>query len=135
MDITRCGSRPSGQGPAAYFTGAVRIDPLLDAPEPARVAGALVTFEPGARTAWHTHPLGQTLIVVSGCGWAQREGGPIEEIRPGDVVWFPPGEKHWHGAAPNNAMTHIAMQEALDGSYVTWMEHVTDAEYNVALAA
>lgn len=129
MDIARSGSRPSGRGPAAYFTGAVRIDPLLDAPEPARVAGALVTFEPGARTAWHTHPLGQTLIVVSGCGWAQRENGPIEEIRPGDVVWFPPGEKHWHGATPTTAMSHIAIQEKLNGSAVDWMEHVTDAQY------
>ncbi|MBS7706591.1 (R)-mandelonitrile lyase [Chelatococcus asaccharovorans] len=129
MDIARNGSRPSGRGPAEYFTGAVRIDPLLDAPEPARVAGALVTFEPGARTAWHTHPLGQTLIVVSGCGWAQREGGPIEEIRPGDVVWFPPGEKHWHGATPTTAMSHIAIQEKRNGTAVDWMEHVTDAQY------
>lgn len=129
MDIVRCGSQPSGKGPADYFTGTVRIDPLMSPPEPARVAGASVTFEPGARTAWHTHPLGQTLIVTSGCGRVQRDGGPIEEIRPGDVVWFAPGEKHWHGAAPSTAMTHIAIQERLDGSAVTWMEHVTDAEY------
>ena len=116
------GSQPSGKGPADWFTGAVRIDPLFDAPEPARVVGASVTFEPGARTAWHTHPLGQTLIVTAGCGWAQREGGPVEEIRPGDVVWFPPGEKHWHGATATTAMTHIAIQEKLDGKAVDWME-------------
>ena len=124
MDIKRNGSRPSGKGPAEYFTGAVRVDPLLQATDPARVAGASVTFEPGARTAWHTHPLGQTLIVTYGCGWAQREGGPIEEIRPGDVVWFPPGEKHWHGATPTTAMMHIAIQEALNGKVVDWMEKV-----------
>ena len=130
MDIKRVGSQPSGKGPVDWFTGTVRIDPLFEPPAPARAYGASVTFEPGARTAWHTHPLGQTLIVTAGSGRVQRWGGPIEEIRPGDVVWFPPGEKHWHGASPTNAMTHIAMQEALDGSYVTWMEHVTDAEYS-----
>ena len=130
MDIKRSGSQPSGKGPEDWFTGAVRIDPLFDRSDPARVSGASVTFEPGARTAWHTHPLGQTLIVTAGCGWAQREGGPVEEIRPGDVIWFPPGEKHWHGASPANGMTHIAMQEALDGSFVNWMEPVTDAEYS-----
>jgi quercetin dioxygenase-like cupin family protein len=129
MDIKRSGSRPSGKGPAEYFTGAVRVDPLLQATDPGRVAGASVTFEPGARTAWHTHPLGQTLIVTYGCGWVQREGGPIEEIRPGDVVWFPPGEKHWHGATPTTAMTHIAIQEALNGSPVDWMEKVSDEQY------
>ena len=129
MEIMRAGSRPSGPGPGDWFTGAVRIDPLFGPPEPARVAGALVTFEPGARTAWHTHPLGQTLIVTAGCGWAQREGGPVEEIRPGDVVWFPPGEKHWHGAAPTTAMTHIAIQEQLDGKAVDWLEQVSDEQY------
>ena len=129
MDIKRSGSQPSGKGPSDYFTGAVRVDPLFEAPEPARVRGALVTFEPGARTAWHTHPLGQTLIITAGCGWVQREGGPIEEIRPGDVVWFPPGEKHWHGASPATAMSHIAIQEALNGSPVDWMEQVSDEEY------
>jgi quercetin dioxygenase-like cupin family protein len=129
MDIKRAGSRPSGKGPAEYFTGAVRVDPLFQAADPARVVGASVTFEPGARTAWHTHPLGQTLIVTSGLGWAQREGGPVEEIRPGDVVWFPPGEKHWHGATPTTAMTHIAIQEALNGKTVDWMEQVGDAQY------
>ncbi|HEU4987325.1 MAG TPA: cupin domain-containing protein [Rhizobiaceae bacterium] len=129
MEIKRSGSQPSGKGPAEYFTGTVRIDPLMSLPEPARVAGALVTFEPGARTAWHTHPLGQTLIVTSGLGRVQREGGPIEEIRPGDVVWFEPGEKHWHGASPNVAMSHIAIQEKLNGSPVDWLEHVTDEEY------
>jgi quercetin dioxygenase-like cupin family protein len=134
MDIHRCGSRPSAKGPAEWFTGAVRIDPLIGAPPPARVAGAHVTFEPGARTAWHTHPLGQTLIVTSGLGLVQRVGGPIEEIRPGDVVWFAPGEKHWHGASPTTAMTHIAIQEALDGKAVDWMEHVTDAQYAAARA-
>src|SRR5919198_6304982 len=118
MDIKRVGSRPSGKGPAEWFTGTVRIDPLFEAHDPARAAGNAVTFEPGARTAWHTHPLGQTLIVTFGCGRAQREGGPIEEIRPGDVVWFPPREKHWHGAAPTTAMTHIAIQERLDGKHV-----------------
>lgn len=129
MDIKRVGSRPSGKGPADYFTGTVRIDPLFSAAEPARAGGARVTFEPGARTAWHTHPLGQTLIVTDGCGWVQREGGPIEEIRPGDVVWFPPGERHWHGATATTAMTHIAIQESLNGSPVTWLEKVTDAQY------
>ena len=130
MDIKRSGSRPSGKGPADYFTGAVRIDPLFEAPEPARGRSASVTFEPGARTAWHTHPLGQILIVTSGLGWAQRWGGPIEEIRPGDVVWFPPGEKHWHGATPKTAMTHIAIQEALNGKPVDWMELVSDEQYS-----
>lgn len=129
MIITRSGAQPSGKGPADYFTGTVRVDPLFSPPEPARVAGALVTFEPGARTAWHTHPLGQTLIVTSGLGWAQRVGGPVEEIRPGDVVWFEPGEKHWHGATPTNAMSHIAIQEKLNGSPVDWLEPVTDAQY------
>ena len=116
MEIRRNGSQPSGKGPAEYFTGAVRIDPLFEAPDPARVRGASVTFEPRARTAWHTHPLGQTLIVTFGLGWVQRWGGPVEEIRPGDVVWISPGEKHWHGATPTTAMTHIAVQEALNGS-------------------
>ena len=129
MEIKRSGSQPSGKGPADYFTGTVRIDPLFNPPAPARVLGASVTFEPGARTAWHTHPLGQTLIVTAGCGRAQHWGGPIEEIRPGDVVWIPPGEKHWHGGSPANAMTHIAMQESLDGSHATWMEPVTDEDY------
>ena len=129
MEIKRSGSQPSGKGSSGYFTGTVRLDTLFEAPEPARVRGASVTFEPGARTAWHTHPLGQTLIVTSGCGLAQREGGAIEEIRPGDVVWFAPGEKHWHGAAPTTAMTHIAIQEALDGKAVEWMEHVSDEQY------
>ena len=128
MDIKRSGSRPSQRGPAGWFTGTVRIDPLFG-PDPERVGGALVTFEPGARTAWHTHPLGQTLIVTTGCGRVQREGGPIEEIRPGDVVWFAPGEKHWHGAAPTTAMSHIAVQEKRDGSAVEWLDHVTDDEY------
>ena len=129
MEIKRAGSQPSGKGPAEWFTGAVRVDPLFQAADPARAAGALVTFEPGARTAWHTHPLGQTLLVVSGFGWAQREGGPVEEIRPGDVVWFPPGEKHWHGAAPATGMSHIAVQERLDGKAVDWMEKVSDEQY------
>jgi quercetin dioxygenase-like cupin family protein len=156
MEIKRNASQASNKGPAEYFTGTVRIDPLFEAREyvvagdrridreaageaasdraitsqPADVRGASVTFEPGARTAWHTHPLGQTLIVTAGCGWAQREGGSIEEIRPGDVVWIPPNEKHWHGATPTTAMTHIAIQEALNGKPVEWMEHVTDAEYS-----
>ncbi|HVR29232.1 MAG TPA: cupin domain-containing protein [Thermoanaerobaculia bacterium] len=130
MEIKRSGSQPSGRGPAEYFTGTVRTDPLHQAPGPARVACLSVTFEPGARTAWHTHPLGQTLVVVAGCGRAQRWGGPIEEIRPGDVVWFEPGEKHWHGAAPATAMTHIAIQERLDGKAVEWMEHVSDEQYH-----
>ena len=129
MDIKRSGSQPSGKGPAEYFTGAVRIDPLFEASEPARVVGASVTFEPGARTAWHSHPLGQTLIVTAGQGRVQRLGGPIEDIRPGDVIWFSPGEKHWHGAAPNTAMTHIAIQEKLDGKTVDWMEKVSDEQY------
>ena len=129
MDITRAGSRPSMKGPADWFTGIVRIDPLYSAPSPARSAGGAVTFEPGARTAWHTHPLGQVLIVVFGRGLVQRDGGPVEEIRPGDVVWFAPGEKHWHGAAPENAMQHVAIQEALDGVAVDWLEHVSDAQY------
>lgn len=129
MKVTRNGSRPSAVGPSDRFTGAVRIDRLFQASDPARVAGARVTFEPGARTAWHTHPLGQTLIVTCGLGWVQREGGPIEEIRPGDVVWFAPGEKHWHGASPTVAMTHIAIQEAKDGNTADWMEHVTGAQY------
>jgi quercetin dioxygenase-like cupin family protein len=129
MDIKRSGSRAPAKGPAEYFTGAVRIDPLFEAAEPARVRGASVTFEPGARTAWHTHPLGQTLIVTSGIGWAQRWGGPIEEIRPGDVIWFPPGEKHWHGATPTSAMTHIAIQESLNGKTVDWLEHVSEGQY------
>jgi quercetin dioxygenase-like cupin family protein len=129
MQITRAGSRPSSKGPADWFSGTVRIDPLFDAPEPARGVGASVTFEPGARTAWHTHPLGQTLIVIAGCGRLQRAGGPIEEIRPGDVVWFAAGEKHWHGASPTTAMTHIAIQEKLAGKAVDWMEHVSDEQY------
>jgi len=129
MDIKRVGSRPSGKGPPDYFTGTVRLDPLFQAGDPTRVAGASVTFEPGARTAWHTHPLGQTLIVTAGCGWAQREGGPVEEIRPGDVVLFPPGEKHWHGATATTGMTHIAVQEALNGKTVEWLEHVTAEQY------
>jgi quercetin dioxygenase-like cupin family protein len=125
MEIKRSGSQPSGQGPAEYFTGTVRIDPLFEAADPARVVGASVTFEPGARTAWHTHPLGQTLIVTAGSGRAQRWGGAIEAIGPGDVIWFPPGEKHWHGATETTAMTHIAIQERLDGKTVEWMEKVT----------
>lgn len=129
MEIKRAGSQPSAKGPAEYFTGRVRIDPLADPPEPARVGMGLVTFEPGARTAWHTHPFGQTLIVAAGCGRVQREDGPAEEIRPGDVVWFAPGEKHWHGAAPTTAMSHIAIAEKLDGKAVTWLEHVTDEQY------
>jgi len=129
MEIKRNGSRPSGKGPDEYFTGTVRVDPLFQASEPARAGGANVTFEPGARTAWHTHPLGQTLIVTAGSGLAQRWDGPIEQIRPGDVVWFPPGEKHWHGAAPTTAMTHIAVQEQLNGSPVEWLEKVSDKQY------
>jgi quercetin dioxygenase-like cupin family protein len=130
MDIKRIGSRPSDKGPAEYFTGTVRIDPLFQSPDPARANGASVTFEPGARTAWHTHPLGQTLIVTAGCGRAQRRDGPIEEIRPGDVIWFAPGERHWHGASPTTAMTHIAIQERLDGKAVEWMEKVSDEQYD-----
>ena len=129
MNIKRSGSQPSTRGPSDWFSGTVRIDPLFQASEPARAAGNSVTFEPGARTAWHTHPLGQTLIVTAGCGRAQRWGDPIEEIRPGDVVWFAPGEKHWHGAAPSTAMTHVAIQEHLDGSPVEWMEKVSDVQY------
>jgi quercetin dioxygenase-like cupin family protein len=129
MEIKRSGSQPSSKGPDEWFSGTVRIDPLFQAPGPARVAGASVTFEPGARAAWHTHPLGQTLIVTAGAGRVQRWGGPIEEIRPGDVVWIPPGEKHWHGAAPTTAMTHIAVQEFQDGKAVEWMEKVTDEQY------
>jgi quercetin dioxygenase-like cupin family protein len=129
VEIKRVGSQASGKGPGDWFTGLVRIDPLFEAPHPARARGASVTFEPGARTAWHRHPLGQTLIVTSGCGRVQREGGPIEEVRPGDVVWFAPDEKHWHGATPATAMTHLAIQEALDGQAVEWLEHVSDEEY------
>ena len=129
MHITRGGSQPSGVGPADWFTGAVRIDPLFQPRPTTRAASASVTFEPGARTAWHTHPLGQTLIVTSGCGWVQRDGGPVEMIRPGDVVWFEPGEKHWHGATATTAMTHIAIQEAQDGKVVDWLEQVSDEDY------
>ena len=131
MEIKRIDSQPTRKGPAEWFTGSVRIQPMFESPEPARARGASVTFEPGARTAWHTHPLGQTLIVTSGIGWAQRDGGPVQEIRPGDVVWFSPNEKHWHGAAPTTAMTHIAVQEALNGEVVEWMEKVTDEEYRL----
>jgi quercetin dioxygenase-like cupin family protein len=129
MEIQRIGLQPSGKGPAEWFTGAVRIDSRFQRSNPARVSGAVVTFEPGARTAWHTHPLGQTLIVTSGYGWVQREGGPVEEVRPGDVVWFEPAEKHWHGAAATTAMTHIAIAEALDGKVVDWMEPVSAEQY------
>lgn len=129
MEIKRNGSRPSGKGPEAYFTGTVRVDPVFDVGDPVRVGGAHVTFEPGARSAWHTHPLGQTLIITAGLGWAQREGGPIEEIRPGDVVFFPPGEKHWHGASANTEVSHIAVAEFLDGKNVEWMEKVSDTQY------
>jgi quercetin dioxygenase-like cupin family protein len=129
MDIKRSGSAPSAKGPADYFTGTVRIDAPFQRGAPARVGGATVTFEPGARTAWHTHPLGQTLIVTFGSGWAQREGGLIEEIRPGDIVWFAAGEKHWHGASATNAMSHIAIAESLDGKVVEWMEKVSDEQY------
>jgi quercetin dioxygenase-like cupin family protein len=129
MEIIQLSTRPSGKGPEEWFTGAVRIDPLFQPNEHRRAAAASVTFEPGARTAWHTHPLGQTLIVISGVGWVQREGGPVEEIHPGDVVWFSPGEKHWHGASPTIAMTHIALQEQLNGKVVDWMEHVTNEQY------
>jgi len=135
MEIKRVGSQPSARGQADYFTGAVRIDPLSPAHDPSRVVVGSVTFEPGARTAWHTHPLGQILIVTAGCGRAQRWGGPVEEIRPGDVVWFPPGEKHWHGAAPTTALTHLAIQEALDGKPVEWLEPVTDEQYAAGDAA
>jgi quercetin dioxygenase-like cupin family protein len=129
MEIRRPGSQVSRQGPAEYFTGTVRIDPLFDAPDPQRVSGASVTFDPGARTAWHRQPLGQTLIVTAGCGWIQSWGGVVEEIRPGDVISCPPGEKHWHGATPTTAMTHLAIQERLDGKAVEWLEKVTDEEY------
>jgi quercetin dioxygenase-like cupin family protein len=129
MNITRAGSQPSTKGPADWFTGTVRIDPLFTAPAPGRVAGTTVTFEPGARTAWHRHPLGQTLVVLSGLGRVQREGSEIEEIRPGDVVWIPPNERHWHGASPATAMSHIAILESLDGKVVDWFEHVTDEQY------
>lgn len=129
MEIIRSGSQPSRPGPTEYFTGAVRVDPLFDAPDPARAVGVHVTFEPGARTAWHTHPLGQTLLVTSGSGLAQRWGGSIEELHPGDVVWFAPQEKHWHGAAPGTALTHIAIQEKHNGKTVEWLEHVTDEQY------
>ena len=129
MEIRKNGTQPSVKGPAEWFTGTVRIDPLFPAADPARAAGNSVTFEPGARTAWHTHPLGQNLIVTAGCGRVQLWGSPIQEIRPGDVVWIPPGEKHWHGAAPTTAMTHLALQEQLDGKAVDWLEHVTDEQY------
>jgi quercetin dioxygenase-like cupin family protein len=129
MKVTRIGSQPSAKGPSDWFTGTVRIDQPFSASDPARVAGAVVTFEPGARTAWHTHPLGQTLIVTAGSGWAQHEGGPIDDIRPGDLVWFEPGEKHWHGATPTTAVTHIAIQERLNGDVVTWLEKVSDEQY------
>lgn len=135
MEIKRVGSEPSSKGPDDWFTGIVRIDPLFQAPAPARAAGASVTFEPGARTAWHTHPLGQTLIVATGCGWVQREGRPKEEIHPGDVIWFPPGEKHWHGATATTAMTHLAIQEQLDGKMVDWLEKVSDDQYNAGSGA
>lgn len=130
MEITRIGSQPSGKGPQEWFTGAVRIDPLFQPNDARRAAAAIVTFEPGARTAWHTHPLGQTLIVTSGSGWVQREGGPVEEIHPGDVVWFAANEKHWHGATATTAMTHIAIQENLNGKVVEWMEKVSDEQYH-----
>jgi quercetin dioxygenase-like cupin family protein len=132
MDIKRNGSQPSTRGGAEYFTGTVRIDPLFQAPAPARVQGASVTFEPGARTAWHTHPLGQTLIVTAGCGWTQCEGEPVAEIRAGDVIWCPPNHRHWHGATPTTAMTHIAIQEALNGKVVEWMEQVSDEQYRIS---
>jgi len=134
MEIRRNGSQPSIQGPDEWFTGQVRIDPLFQAPEPARVSSALVTFEPGARTAWHTHPLGQTLIVVSGCGWTQCAGEPKVEIKAGDVIWCPPVHRHWHGATPTTAMAHIAIQEALEGKAVDWLEKVSDEEYLTATA-
>jgi quercetin dioxygenase-like cupin family protein len=129
MEMTKSGSQPSAKGPVDWFTGSVRIDSRFQREAPARIGGATVTFEPGARTAWHTHPLGQTLLVTSGCGRVQRDGGPIEEIRAGDIVWFAPGERHWHGASPTTAMTHIAIAEMLDGKAVEWMEHVTDEQY------
>jgi len=129
MQIKRCGSQPSGAGPAEYFTGRVRIDPMTAAPDPAPFSCASVTFEPGARTAWHTHPLGQALIVTAGCGWAQTEGGPVETIRAGDTVWFAPGERHWHGATAQTGMTHIAMAQVQDGRAVDWLDQVTEAQY------
>jgi len=129
MQIRRAGSQPAARGPSDYFTGTVRVDPMFPATAPSRVSGGHVTFEPGARSNWHTHPLGQTLIITSGLGWVQREGGPIEEVRPGDIIWFPPGLKHWHGAAPATALTHIAIQEALDGRSVDWLEKVSDEQY------
>lgn len=132
MEITRCGAQPSTKGSADWFTGIVRVDPLFGPPDPSRVNGALVTFEPGARTAWHTHPLGQTIIITAGCGCVQRHGGPVETVRPGDVVWFEPGEKHWHGATSTTAMSHIAIQEKLDGRNVDWLEKVDDADYRPA---
>lgn len=130
LRITRAGSQPSARGPAEYFTGAVRVDRLFNATAPSRMSGGLVTFEPGARSAWHTHPVGQVLIVTAGLGWVQREGGPVEEIRPGDVVWIPPGVKHWHGATAATGMTHIALQEQADGQVVAWMEKVSDEQYH-----
>ncbi|PYS76738.1 MAG: cupin domain-containing protein [Acidobacteria bacterium] len=135
MEVKRIGSQPSAKGPEEYFTGSVRIDSPFQGSAPARAGGAIVTFEPGARTAWHRHPLGQTLIVTSGCGWVQSENGPKVEIRPGDVVWCPPGEKHWHGATPTTAMTHIAIVEQLDGKTVEWMEKVSDEQYQAGLRA
>lgn len=135
MDIHRNGSRPTRRGPAEWFTGAVWMDPIVTAPAPARVAAACVSFEPGARTAWHTHPLGQTLYVIHGVGRVQKQGEPVREIRAGDTVWIPPGEKHWHGAAPDHAMTHVAIQEAVNGSAVEWLEQVSDADYTKAVAA
>ena len=129
MEIKRSGSQPPDKGPREYFTGTVLLNPLIQAPDPARVNAASVTFEPGARTTWHTHPLGQTLVVTAGLGFAQRWGGPVEEIRPGDVIWFAPGEKHWHGATPATALTHIAIQERIDGKAVDWLEQVSDEQY------
>ena len=134
MKITPSGAVPTKRAPASYFTGTVFQDPIIETPAPAQLYATRVTFEPGARTAWHTHPVGQTLYVIAGCGRAQTEGGPVVTIRAGDVVWIPPGEKHWHGAAPTTMMTHIAMQEAKDGKYVDWLEHVSDADYNVAVS-
>jgi len=135
MEISRCGAKPTRRGSADWFTGTVWQDPIIEAPAPARIRGARVSFEPGARTAWHTHPLGQTLHVVSGCGRVQALGGPVREIHAGDTVWIPPGEKHWHGAAPQTGMVHIALQEALDGKHVEWLEHVSDQQYSVAPTA
>jgi quercetin dioxygenase-like cupin family protein len=133
MNIHLAGSRPTRRGPKEYFTGTVLQDPIIVADAPARIVATRVAFEPGARTAWHSHPLGQTLYVISGIGRVQTKGEPVREIRPGDVVWIPPGEKHWHGGSPTNAMVHIAMQESLDGNYATWMEQVTDAEYSASV--